>query len=512
MDANARKLNTIRPSVFVNKMNFIASLIDRNRSFVITMGAVLLAILFGWISTTANLIIISISVAIFLGSFMIARPAWIVWLVLTIGLLLVGIAPLFDERLDSKVGWAVSVLCFILMVLAFFKAFTSQKARQNTPFFIWLLFVFFGYAVINSLVQWHSAEEFIGGFKRYFQIWGLTFAICWMTFDERLIHRWRDFFILAALFQLPFAIYELIAFVPFREGLRNAFPEMVPIDVVAGTFGSTIYGGGNSGEMSTFLVIVLAFLLARRMEKILPIVHFVILSLWILLPLFLGETKSVIIMLPLMFLVLYRRELYARPHYGLMALTTGALCTVSMLYAYMNITQMSLDKLFADTLSYNLYEKGYGTNHLNRTTVLAFWAERQGAQDPISFVFGNGLGSSHQATNGHIDIRFPYYGIGLTSASTLLWDLGIFGAGVFGLNFVVAWHIAGKLYRNSTEAFVRADAAAIQAALALFVFYLFYNRALLENIAIQIVFAFLLGYLAWLYRRHCALMVRRNCS
>ena len=65
-------------------------------------------------------------------------------------------------------------------------------------------------------------------------------------------------------------------------------------------------------------------------------------------------------------LVLYRRELYARPHYGLMALTTGALCTVSMLYAYMNITQMSLDKLFADTLSYNLYEKGYGTNHLNQ--------------------------------------------------------------------------------------------------------------------------------------------------
>ena len=42
-----------------------------------------------------------------------------------------------------------------------------------------------------------------------------------------------------------------------REGLRN----VVPIDVVAGTFGATLYGGGASGEMATFLIIVLAFLL-----------------------------------------------------------------------------------------------------------------------------------------------------------------------------------------------------------------------------------------------------------
>lgn len=237
----------------------------------------------------------------------------------------VGVVPIFDERLDSKAGWTVSILCFTLMLLALFKAITSPDTRKGTPSFIWLLFGFFVYAVLNTLIQLHSAEEFIGGFKRYFLIWGLMFALCWMAFDERHIRRWRVFFLIVALVQLPFAIYERIALVPLREGVVNSFPGMVPWDVVAGTFGSSLFGGGSSGEMSVFLVIILAFLLALRMEKKLPIGRLLLLTLWVLAPLFLGETKAVIIMLPLMFLALYHRELLASPHFALMALIIGAL-------------------------------------------------------------------------------------------------------------------------------------------------------------------------------------------
>ena len=320
----------------------------------------LLAILFGLISASGNWLVISIAVAFFAGVFLLARPLWIVWFVLSMGMLVVGVVPIFVEGLDSKAGWSVSILCFFLMLLALFKAITSPDTRKGTPSFIWLLFGFFVYAVLNTLIQLHSAEEFIGGFKRYFQIWGLMFALCWMAFDERHIRRWRVFFLIVALVQLPFAIYERIVLVPLREGVVNSFPGMVPWDVVAGTFGSSLFGGGASGEMATFLVIVLAFLLALRMEKKLPIGRLVLLTLWVLAPLFLGETKAVIIMLPLMFLALYRRELLASPHFALMALIIGALLTVGMGFAYVNIMQMPLDKVIADTLSYNLYEKGYG--------------------------------------------------------------------------------------------------------------------------------------------------------
>ena len=337
---------------------------------------------------------------------MLNRPIWIVWIVLSSGLLVLGIVPIYDDSLDSKAGWAISLLCFILMSLAFFKSFTTPETRKGTPSFIWLLLGFFTYAVLNSLVQCYSAEEFIGGFKRYFQLWGLLFALCWIAFDERHIRVWRKFFLIVALVQLPFAVYELIALVPRREGMVDSIPGMVPIDVVAGTFGSSIYGGGNSGDMSAFLVIVLAFLLSQRMQKTLSFGRFVLLIPWVLAPLFLGETKAVIVMLPLSFLVLYRRELLARPHYGFVALIVGSLLAVCMGYAYTSVSHMSMDELIADTLRYNVYEAGYGSKFLNRTTALTFWASQQGAHDPVSFVFGNGLGSAHENMEGggHIEM------------------------------------------------------------------------------------------------------------
>jgi hypothetical protein len=488
-------------------MNTAASLSDRNRSLAVIAASLLMAILFGLVSTSTNLILISFAVALFIGVFLLNRPIWIVWIVLSTGLLVLGILPIYNDSLDSKAGWAISLLCFILMALAFFKSATTPDAREGTPAFIWLLLGFFAYTVLNSIVQCYSAEEFIGGFKRYFQLWGLLFGLCWIAFDDRPILLWRKFFVIVALVQLPFAIYELITLVPLREGLVESLPGMVPIDVVAGTFGANIYGGGNSGEMSTFLVIVLAFLLSQKMQKTLSLGRLALLIPWVLAPLFLGETKVVVVMLPLAFMVLYRRELVARPHYALIALAFGSLLAVCMGYAYMSVSHMSMDELIADTLRYNVYEAGYGSKLLNRTTVLTFWANQQGAHDPVSFVFGNGLGSSHQnqeGLGGHIESRYPYYGVGLTGASVLLWETGVFGCGLLIAVFSCAWSAAGRLYRESISPIVRADANAIQAALTLFAFHLFYNSSLLEAVSFQIVFAAVLGYLAWLYRRHVA--------
>ncbi|TAK61989.1 hypothetical protein [Methylobacter sp.] len=505
-DSTARKPYVNIPRGFTYKMNSTASQLDRNKSLAIMSASMLMAILFGLISTTANVIVISITIAVFAGAFLLVRPVWIVWIVMSMGLLVVGIVPLYNIGLDTKAGWAVSIMCFALMPLALFKVATTKSVRKDTPAFIWLLLGFLVYALLNSLVQWHSAEQYVGSLKRYFQMWGLLFSLCWLVFDERHIRRWQMFFMFTALLQLPFAVYERIVWVPLREAIRDSIPGMVPIDVVAGTFGSTLYGGGSSGEMSTFLVIVVAFLLARKMQKTITAGRLMLLIPWVLGPLSIGETKAVVVMLPLMFLVLYRRELLARPHYGVMALAFCILLTVCMGYAYLAIMHTTFDSLVAETLKYNLYEQGYGENYLNRTTVLTFWAAHQGADDPVSFMFGNGLGSSHQQTRGHIDILYPGYGIGLTAASTLLWDTGVFGCSLFIAVFTLAWRTAGQLFRESNEPTVRADATAIQVALSLFIFHIFYRLDLLETVSYQIVFASVLGYLAWLHRRHAVSM------
>ena len=483
---------------FVYKVSTSTDLGSQAIFYIIVSASLLMAMLFGLFAVTANPIIIGIAVALIVGTLLLTKPDWILWLVLLLGLLVIGVLPLHLDSVASKAGWGVSLLGFFLMFIAFFASATSPKRLKDTPAFVWIALCFLVYALINSFMQWDSAHEFLGGFKRYFQMWGLLFALCWLTFDERDIRRLRLFFLIAALLQLPFAVYELIFFVPELSGWGGG-----AVDVVAGTLGAHMHGGGASGEMALFLIIMLAFLLALRMEKVLSTARLILLLFVVLTPLFLGETKVVVVLLPLVFLVLYRRTMFTHLHYWLMGFVVVMLLTVAAGYHYLSLSGKPIDEQFEATLNYNIYEEGYGKEAvLNRTTVLTFWFEQSGVHDPVSFIFGNGMGSSHSVTGGHVAKRYPAHGIDLTAASTILWDMGVFGFGLFMTIFAFAWRCAGRLKRESTIPIVRADAAAIQAALVLFAFFNFYRPGLLEIVGIQVVFAAMLGYLAWLHRKH----------
>jgi len=473
----------------------------------------LLAVFFGLVAVTANTIIVALAAGLLIGSILLAKPIWNIWMVLFLGLLVVGVLPLWLDFLAAKAVWGVSLLGFLIFLGAIYRVVTDSSLARTTPTFIWLALAFFLFAVINSIVQWYSAGEFIGGAKRYFQVWGLMFALAWSVADRNQFRRWRMFMLIVALTQLPFAFYELLVLVPKREALAMSLPFLVPIDVVAGTFGASLYSGGSNGDMAAFLIFILAFLLAHYREKTLSRKYLVLLSIPVLAPLFMGETKVVVILLPLTFLVLYRRELIARPHYGVLGLVVGGLLTAAAGYAYLSLSKKSLDEQIADTLAYNVYNTGYGSSALNRTSVLTFWAEQQGEHDPVSFVLGNGLGSAHTAASlipGHVAERYPGYGIGLTAASTLLWETGIIGFGLFASIIALAWRCAGRLRRTADDPAVRADASAIQVALVLFAFYLFYRASLLETLSFQAVFSALLGYLAWLHRQHLQTASRRT--
>lgn len=460
-----------------------------------------IAIFFGLLAVTTNPVFISFGVALLVAPLILARPDWNIWIILVSGLLMVGVLPLLVDWLASKAVWGVSLLGFMLILSALFRAVSVPESIRSSPFFVWLALAFMLFTILSSLAQWSSFYEFSSGFKRYYQAIGLLFALSWFDFTEQKVRLWKAFFIIVTIAQLPWAIYQLMELVPMRENLR--IRGLVPIDVVSGTFGAHMFSGGASGEMATFLVIVLAFLMAHRREKLLGLRKYLLLLPPVLAPLFMGETKVVIILLPLMFLILFRNELVKRPLYALFMLAIASALTVGAGYVYLNsLKEQDLDTLVASTLSYNVGEQGYGGYVLNRTTALTFWAEKQGMHDPVSAVFGNGLGSAQDSSGGSLAQRYHGYGISLTAASSLLWEQGSFGTLLFLSMLACAWRTAGKLQREVTQPWIRADAAAIQAVLPLFAFYLFYRLALLENLPFQIVFYSLLGYLAWLYRRN----------
>lgn len=458
---------------------------------------ILFAVLTGYVVGSGAFLESAILAVSMIGCGLLFRPLWMAYIVLFFGLSVVGVVPLWADGIAAKSVWMISLFGFALMFLALLRVATTDGIARRTPAFVWLVAIFVLYASINSLFQWNSASEFLSGFKRYFQATGLVFAMAWFAIDSKTVKKWRILIVAVAFLQLPWAVYQLIEWVPVRESVRYLYPGMIPIDVVAGTFGSSKFAGGGNAEMATFLIVVLAFLLSRQREKLISVRRLV----WFLpalIPLFLGETKVVVVLLPLMFIVLYRKELLRRPMLALGALIVGSVLTASVTHVYLNLLGKTLEEQVHDTIEYNFQDRGYGTNVLNRTTVLTFWASSQGLDNPIGAVLGHGLGTAHSATGGYLARPLAGFGIDLTAASTLLWEQGPAGLLSFIAILIAAWVETGRLARTASKATIRADASAIQAVIPIFAFYLIYRVAFLESMPFQIMFYGVLGYLAWL--------------
>jgi hypothetical protein len=475
------------------------------KTYLIWLLLPFLGVFFGTLASTANPLIIGMGASSFIAIVLLRKPVWNVELVIILGLFS-GLVSLFFDSAATKLLWGISILGFMLLFASFYKLTTTPQLIKSTPAFIWIALLFFIYAIADSALQFYSAKEVIGGFKRYFQVWGLLFALNWLDFSKKDINRWCKTVLIICLMQIPFCLHQLIFLVPIRESYVASNPGMVPIDVVAGTFGASMYGGGSSAEMSITLMMAFAFLLARCKANVMTTKKLFGISLLLLSPLFMGETKIVAIFFPLVFITLYRKELLSRPQYLVAGSVFGSLFLFIVLNLYVMFTKQSLDTLIFDTLAYNVEEKGYGGFYLNRTTVLTFWAQHQNlAADPLSFLFGNGLGSAKGAgteLGGHIDTRYLGYGIGFTGAAMLLWELGIVGVSLFLLMMVLAWRGANQLIAQAVDPIVRADAAAIQASIVLFALYPLYMDALLALISFQLIFTAMLGYLAWMYKQH----------
>jgi hypothetical protein len=141
MDSNGGKFNAIIPSEFVNKMNSTASLLNRNRFFAIMPSSVLVVILIGLILTIAKLIFFSSTAALFAGVLLwLLRPAWIMWAVLSMGLLVVSIVPL--TRLTTAVwdtdvfGCCLFAAIQVALLFALHLLCNAAALLESVPFYV----------------------------------------------------------------------------------------------------------------------------------------------------------------------------------------------------------------------------------------------------------------------------------------------------------------------------------------------------------------------------------------
>lgn len=464
---------------------------------LLLFGGLGLALVFGLIASSGSPLMAGAAVALIVGPLLLLVPELTIWVLLVVGLVL-GV--LSGSPKFSKLAWGVSLLSMLLLPPSLINMMWSQKRRL--PLFMKLAVLFLVYAVLVTGVNWYSLGEFVAGFKRYFQAFGLMLALSLIVFPPEAYARWKKFLLVVALLQLPVAAFELLVLVPMRGGLAHGSDAT---DVVAGTFGANLDGGSPNSVMVMFLFIVVAFLMARWRAGLLKTGRFLLLSAICMAPLGMGETKIAVIMLPLVGLSLLRKDLMKAPLRYVPTMLVMALLTMLLGYIYVVVMMNSTPgEVIARSLRYNIGDQGYSEGMvLNRLTSMTFWFQRQG-DDLVSFLIGNGLGSSFSSltSTGHVAAKYPNYGINITAISTLLWDVGMVGCLLFVGMLVTAWFAAGRLHDEVSDPGVKAEALAIQAAIVLFGLGLVYADFIVNLVSLEIVVAVVLGYLSYLMNVH----------
>jgi len=457
----------------------------------------LMAMFFGLLAVSANPIMIGLGMGIVFGPLLLLLPELTIWLILVIGLLLgiLSASPQF-----GKVTWIVSILSMLLLLPSLINMLWSK--HRQMPGFMLIALIFLFYSVTVSIIQWHSLGEFIAGFKRYFQTFGLMLALTMIAFSDQSYVRWRRFLMVVALLQFPFALYELLVLVPKRASSMSD-----ATDIIAGTFGANLQGGSPNSVMVIYLFIALAFLVARWRAGLIDSKIFYAFAFICLLPLGMGETKIAVVMLPLVGLVLVRKDLIMSPIRYLPSILVIALLTSLLGYLYVTVMmKSSLSEVIEASMRYNIGNQGYSQKQiLNRMTSFTFWFQQQSWDNPLSFLLGNGLGSSYTsagAMSGHLGLKFQHFGINLTAVSTVLWDTGLFGFFLLSSIFIAAWFAADRLGNSVSDPGVKADALAIQAAIALFALSLIYSDSIVNLVSMELIYAIVLGYLGYLLNRH----------
>jgi hypothetical protein len=471
------------------------------QAIIAAIAMLMLAVIAGLMASTANLIMVVLLVGLMVGIPLLLKPLITVWIVLAF-CATSGVIIAILGASSIKLIWSISLLSMLLVLPVIMKLLGGAK---GVPVFIWLAFIFMVYTLLAAVVQWTPMFEYIAGYKRYFQLYGLMFALALLDFNADDYRRWLKLMLFLALLQLPFCLFQYIVLVPIYRGSSLTSGSY---DVVAGTFGGSLEAiSNNSGDMVAFLIMAVTFVVARYQAGLISTSIAIILSIFLMFPLILGETKIVVILLPLTWFILMRKQFAKTPVRFVLQLLAMLLISLAFALVYISMNGDNIETAFNDILSYNIGSKGHGEHtRLNRTTVLSFWWEHQSWEDPLSVLFGNGLGSSYFTPSnpvpGHLGAKYFGWGIDLTSASILLWETGLLGFLLIVSMLTSAWFYAGRLWTYVADPAVRADALAIQACIALFTLYLFYNFSFVSSVGLELLVACVLGYLGYLVRVH----------
>ena len=465
--------------------------------------------LVGLVVATGNLILIALVLGGIAGVLLLNALPIAVWLILIGVFLINGPVGYFSPGM-AKISWLFSLLGIFMAGAAMLYTVAGSKHFQRPmPPFIYTSLAFIVLAVASGLMSDGPITEVAAGAKRYFQFWGVMFLMAVVPFSEKQVRNWLLFILGVGLMQLPFTLYQRVVLVPGVMGYDK--PGFVPFDIIVGTFEGSMTGGGASSIMAMLQVMVLFAVFYAWREKLLNGFWTLLLTVALLVPLGLGETKVVLIMMPVVLFAAYF-DLVAKRPLAFLGIVVATLFFGAILgYFYFvvqtsgDIANMSFDENLRDTIEYNFGNRGYYATGVNRLTAVPYWFESQSWNDPIETLFGTGVGSSYGVDGlvpdpGHMFLAHPGMYIDLLTTSTVLWDFGIVGFILYFMILFGAMRSVAKCFAEATTAWDRLLCRMLMSSLAVTLLMAVYSNSAVVLVSHAFIVSLTLGLVAWRYR------------
>lgn len=453
---------------------------------------------------------------------LVVFPITGVWVVAVSALVVAGLVELYLPGLQ-QIRW-VPVLISILLAGSSLVSHLARVQRGNQEpavagadghVIVLLATLFFAFSCVAALLSGNGVLGAVTGLKGYFQVWGLWVALLLLRVSLAQAARMVWWLLPLALLQWPVVLHQFLVLVPIRRAMEATTRGLVAIDVVSGTFGGSMVGGGRSPTLAVLSMagLVLAVMCYRTGRIRSSALTWLLCALCVG-PLAFSEVKIVFVLLPLTLLLLFGRLITVRPLAVILGTVVAGAALFGALTLYSTMIAVKggsgVKNYIESSFAYNVGAQGYGSSAVNRLTVYGFWwAQHDKSGGVARTLFGHGPGAVNTTSlTGRESLAMRLYSgfsPGLTGLSTLLWEVGAFGALAFVSLLVAVYRSATWLAQHPGLVAFRAELTSARIVIAMLSVSLLHNNLLLIDLATQTLLALAIG-LVLVARREAALL------
>lgn len=411
-----------------------------------------------------------------------------------------------------KIFWVPYLLGLFLFAKALVKKKTEPLSiapprETHFPQGGWLAIIFIATVSFSTVLAQPDFFQLALGSRDYLWLWGFLAVVAIKDIPIRTVSKWFRILPWVVVLQTPLTIYQHF----FVIGSTR----LTTHDAVVGLFGGNPEGGGASGAMGFFSLLVALYAVARTKNGCM--------SKWMafsvitcaLISIGLAEVKFVAISAPIIAIAFFGLRQLIKSAVAFLWVITFVVTGPLILYGYWKAFEApgakgfgSFDKYIEVIVERNTDDRqiDYLTGEMGRVTALKFWATKNNAAaDPVTFTLGHGIGASRIGMfAGEVAKKYPF-NIARSSLAVFLWETGVLGTFCIFL-FLLSAYFAARRSIATDISLDKESKSALQLASGIFavaILTLPYNTDLIGTPQFQVLVV--LGVASLIARRSATL-------